>query len=237
MKQRSATILCVRRHFTLLEILVAVGILVIMMLFLFQLTIGAQRLWSASTARTSMAEQANAIFTILEEDMSQMLFSTETDLEMNVHTKPASGSAEFEELAFWTVDAENGRGAPMTVGYFVENVTLENGATTKNLYRIQNVAPFDKIGIPSPAGFADFGLAAPANADAKENFLLATNITSMNVLINRDAATNKPRLVKVKVTLAPPEELQSRESVGDTEDAKAVAKAESRTFSKVYFLK
>ena len=43
-----------RHNFTLLEILVAVAVLVIMMSFLFQFVISAQRVWAASTARTAI---------------------------------------------------------------------------------------------------------------------------------------------------------------------------------------
>ena len=62
-----------RHNFTLLEILVAVSVLVIMMGFVFQFVISAQRMWAVSTARTYMADQANIIFQLMAEDFSQMI--------------------------------------------------------------------------------------------------------------------------------------------------------------------
>ncbi len=62
-----------RHNFTLLEILVAVAVLVIMMGFLSQFVISAQRVWASSTARTQLADQANTVFQLLGEDFNQMI--------------------------------------------------------------------------------------------------------------------------------------------------------------------
>ncbi len=61
-----------KNAFTLVEVLVAVAVLVIMMAFIFQYTASAQRLWAANTARTEMSAQADALFSLLDQDLENM---------------------------------------------------------------------------------------------------------------------------------------------------------------------
>ena len=67
--------LVVKRHrvFTLVEIMVTMAILVVMMGFLFQFVLGAQRIWSATTKDTEMFEQAQIIFYVMEADLKNMI--------------------------------------------------------------------------------------------------------------------------------------------------------------------
>ena len=65
-----------RRHpFTLIEVLVAVAVLVIMMGFIFQFTGIAQKLWASNTGRTEMSAQADAVFSLLQEDLEHLLIN------------------------------------------------------------------------------------------------------------------------------------------------------------------
>ncbi|MBP5671076.1 MAG: prepilin-type N-terminal cleavage/methylation domain-containing protein [Victivallales bacterium] len=67
--------LVVKRHraFTLVEIMVTMAILVVMMGFLFQFVLGAQRIWSATAKDTEMFEQAQIIFNVMESDLKNMI--------------------------------------------------------------------------------------------------------------------------------------------------------------------
>ena len=67
--------LVVKRHraFTLVEIMVTMAILVVMMGFLFQFVLGAQRIWSATAKDTEMFEQAQIIFNVMEADLKNMI--------------------------------------------------------------------------------------------------------------------------------------------------------------------
>ena len=66
-------------NFTLMEILVAVAVLVILMGFILQFTNSAQRLWAANTAITDMSAQADAVFSILQQDIEHMYVVTEEE--------------------------------------------------------------------------------------------------------------------------------------------------------------
>ena len=67
--------LVVKQHraFTLVEIMVTMAILVVMMSFLFQFVLGAQRVWSGTTKDMEMFEQAQIIFNVMEADLKNMI--------------------------------------------------------------------------------------------------------------------------------------------------------------------
>ena len=66
-----------KRHFTLVELMVAMGVLVIMMGFLFQFTIGAQRIWNASSKQTTAFSSAQVLMDVLNDDLMNMRYSNE----------------------------------------------------------------------------------------------------------------------------------------------------------------
>ena len=63
-----------QKYYTLVEIMVAMAILVIMMGFLFQFAIGAQRIWSASESTSTTFDQAQIALQLLENDLQSVLF-------------------------------------------------------------------------------------------------------------------------------------------------------------------
>ena len=63
--------------YTLTELLVAVAVLMLMMTFLMQFVIGSQRIWYASSSTTTLFDKAQVVFSILETDLKQSLFSNE----------------------------------------------------------------------------------------------------------------------------------------------------------------
>lgn len=64
------------RQYTLVELLVAMAILVIMMGFLFQFVIGAQRIWHASEKTNYQFDYSQVVFDVMEQDLKAMQFST-----------------------------------------------------------------------------------------------------------------------------------------------------------------
>ena len=66
-----------KRHFTLVELMVAMGVLVIMMGFLFQFTIGAQRIWNASSRQTISFSTAQVVMDVLNDDLQNMRYSND----------------------------------------------------------------------------------------------------------------------------------------------------------------
>jgi hypothetical protein len=73
--------LVVKQHrvFTLVEIMVTMAILVVMMSFLFQFVLGAQRIWSGTTKNMEMFEDAQVIFDVMEADLKNMIFEIPED--------------------------------------------------------------------------------------------------------------------------------------------------------------
>ena len=73
--------LVVKQHraFTLVEIMVTMAILVVMMGFLFQFVLGAQRVWSGTTKDMEMFEQAQIIFNVMESDLKNMICEVPED--------------------------------------------------------------------------------------------------------------------------------------------------------------
>ncbi len=93
-----------KRYFTLVELMVAMGVLVIMMGFLFQFTIGAQRIWNASSKQTTAFSSAQVLMDVLNEDLQNMRYSNEEGetLPFYLHKeKDAHGNLNKVTLAFY----------------------------------------------------------------------------------------------------------------------------------------
>ena len=142
-------------RYTLVEILVAVAVLVIMMGFLFQFTISAQRIWASTTARMTVADQAQAVFNIFDKDLTQMVVETEKGLEIGWYCSPApdndspSGNENIT-LCFYTHDTEEIRSCidhEKVVTYTRVKYCFINDGRNGKLYRFANSDPeWDKIG-------------------------------------------------------------------------------------------
>lgn len=233
-----------RHNFTLLEILVAVAVLVIMMGFLFQFVISAQRVWAASTARTYMADQANAVFQLMAEDLSQMVTVTEEeepDAFMGWYCNPnlpnVTAPADLDKFCFFILDHETGHGHLFSVMY-------EYDHTAKKLYRMDSTpnSVWDKAGqnaTPSNPT-TDFGLPA-ASAAGNDDYLVAENVAEFKVqgvpVFDKSTTTippypliytKAPRFIRVTMTVEIPDELSN----GTSNDGSI----KSRTFSRVFFL-
>lgn len=144
----------IKRNFTLIEILVAVAVLVIMMGFLFQFTGGAQRVWSANTARTEMSAQADAIFSLIREDLEHIYIVEEfedLDAQSGWYCRHESGyfgsssSGSLQDFCFFTqaIDGiENytpgsGRSLIYGVRYHFAPATGDLGEGKGKLYRFE----------------------------------------------------------------------------------------------------
>lgn len=168
-----------RHNFTLLEILVAVAVLVIMMSFLFQFVISAQRVWAVSTARTYMADQANAVFQMMAEDFGQMVTVKEDEnpdavMGWYCYPKPKDPSpVNLKHLFFFAGDRDDADGAYYGVMYYYNHD--EDSNDYGKLYRVRTPNPaWEKIGKTSTPGsngddiaYAEFGL--PYNNNVFDN--------------------------------------------------------------------
>lgn len=120
------------KRYTLVEILVAMAILVIMMGFLFQFVIGAQRIWSASTRTASVFDQAQLVLELLENDLQYALVVDEKENpggSIPLLFKRNTTTENLENLyVFTSTDAT----ANTDVGYFSVYYALDvNGVLSR----------------------------------------------------------------------------------------------------------
>ncbi|MCQ2396394.1 MAG: hypothetical protein MJ106_01700 [Lentisphaeria bacterium] len=153
----------IKRNFTLIEILVAVAILVIMMGFLLQFTGGAQRVWAANTARTEMSAQADAIFSLIKEDLEH-IYIVEEDEDLDAQSGwycrhesayfGSSSSGSLQDLCFFTQATDgienytpgSGRSLIYGVRYHFAQATGDMGEGKGKLYRFEtDEATWDRI--------------------------------------------------------------------------------------------
>ena len=71
-----------KRAFTLVEIMVTMAILVVMMSFLFQYVIGAQRIFTSSNRQAVLFDDAQIILGLMENDLQNMVVSNEPGREI-----------------------------------------------------------------------------------------------------------------------------------------------------------
>ena len=99
-----------RKSYTLVELLVAMAVLVIMMGFLFQFIIGAQRIWTGSSRQSTAFEYSNVVFDVLGTDLGNMQFSTNPGASMPFYLrKDADGNiymAFFSDFKSSTIGAD-----------------------------------------------------------------------------------------------------------------------------------
>ena len=113
----------IRHNFTLVELLVAMVVLVVMMGFLFQFTIGAQRIWTATTSEDDAFQNAQILMQVLGDDLENAMFSlsdTNPDDYIPFYIKKNGGKCE--KMCFLT----SGRGCdtPSFVIYDYDSDTL-----------------------------------------------------------------------------------------------------------------
>lgn len=134
MKKISAQIV---RHFTLIELMIAMAVLVIMMGFLFQFIISAQRLWSASNNNDVLFEQAQLCFDLLEKDLKAAIVQDETTnpgrgVPYYINPSVLNGSAA-QQLLFVITQTDSSAVEPDTGSQTYPVVYYTDAAN--NLYR------------------------------------------------------------------------------------------------------
>jgi hypothetical protein len=88
-----------KRHFTLLELMAAMVVLLIMIGFLFHFIISSQNLWSASERNARIYENAQVFFDLLERDLTGAMVSTVPGQEIGIWIDPTSTTTPFLSLA------------------------------------------------------------------------------------------------------------------------------------------
>ncbi len=124
------------RAYTLVELLVAVAILVMMMGFLFEFVIGAQRIWSASEKKANSFDTAQIALDVIETDLHNMQFSNESGRTMPFYLWKKSAT-EIVLAFFADYKSSNSGDDEAKVGtYPVIYYYIKDSSNHGNLYRI-----------------------------------------------------------------------------------------------------
>ena len=214
-------------HYTLIEVLVAVAVLALMMSFLFQFTAGAQRIWSATNANTDISTNADILFTLMDEDLTQMIVDGAEGMPFTGAVSATTADANFDFYAISNrkggVESSNNKiGSLIFVRYhYVAPTSSSDG----RIYRVQKSAEDDAI------YGADNSAPSPniTDADYTEDALVAEGVTSFGVSVWPDGTTDTlPQILRVEVTL---DRLKSQISERKSDNDANFA----HVFSKVYF--
>ncbi len=236
-----------RKHFTLMEILVAVAVLVLMMTFLFQFAIGAQRFWSGTTGRNEIAADADTIFSIMQGDFEEMYVSNKAPVTATWLCDKRNADAEDEDnLCFFTFNSKTKKLMAVRYRLLQNNDATDDDKKMFGFYRYTSediaaspVEVWDKLGAATDPT-ADNYVTAPAiptdRADLRKtdndnfDYELSSNVVSWRITTKEapgtDGTTN-PVFVKVTLKLRVPAELRRSED-DDSGD---------RVFSRIFFIK
>ena len=131
------------RAYTLVELLVAVAILVIMMGFLFEFIIGAQRIWSASEKKATSFDTAQVAMDVIETDLHNMQFSNEPGRTMPFYLWKKSADeivlgffADYKSSNYDKGENPNEKSFTYVGTYPVIYYYYKNGTEPGALYRI-----------------------------------------------------------------------------------------------------
>lgn len=246
-------------NFTLMEILVAVAVLVILMGFILQFTNSAQRLWAANTAITDMSAQAEAVFSILQQDIEHMYVVTEEedidaqggwlfrpDPNTSIYTEGAQ--RPLLDLCLLTESPATGQGNSTAI-YPVRYEYDRNGNPDEGtgiLYRYFEAGNcWEKISEDyENAGNGDtpdWYATPPGNSALKKEFILAEHIKSIRMVSDAFMKDNgdpidfskpirrRPAFIRVDIVFTVPPNL--RGGRGTSPEGST-----DRTFSKVFLL-
>lgn len=90
-----------RRHFTLIELLAAMAVLVLLMMMLFRFVGSAQSAWSASETNTRIYENARIAFEVITRDLQSAVASSRDGQKIPFYVWPVAGGTNWgERLSF-----------------------------------------------------------------------------------------------------------------------------------------
>ena len=182
-----------KRAFTLVEIMVTMAILVVMMSFLFQYVIGAQRIFTSSNRQAVLFDDAQIVLGLMENDLQNMVVSNEPGREIpmfynNGSYTDADGNSKTYHILMMVTSGEstklNNSEEETLVGYYL--VIYCYCEEDEKLYRvaIDNKTALDETNL-KPWNF--FGLDFVGDATAAErNALIAKYASGMVTKMTSD---------------------------------------------------
>ena len=97
-----------KKHaFTLVEIMVTMAILVVMMSFLFQYVIGAQRIFTSSNRQAVLFDDAQIVLGLMENDLQNMVVSNEPGREIPMFYEKGTTSDKTYHILMMVTSSES----------------------------------------------------------------------------------------------------------------------------------
>ena len=96
-----------KRAFTLVEIMVTMAILVVMMSFLFQYVIGAQRIFTSSNRQAVLFDDAQIVLGLMENDLQNMVVSNEPGREIPMFYEKGTFSSKTYHILMMVTSGES----------------------------------------------------------------------------------------------------------------------------------
>ena len=96
-----------KRAFTLVEIMVTMAILVVMMSFLFQYVIGAQRIFTSSNRQAVLFDDAQIVLGLMENDLQNMIISNEPGREIPMFYNKGEYSSKNYHILMMVTSGES----------------------------------------------------------------------------------------------------------------------------------
>ena len=117
------------RHYTIVEVMVAMGIFLIMMTIMMQFFTSAQKVWNLASKKNMLYADARVAMNLMTRELQSMLYNNDDD-----------GSTGIYPFWYeWTDIAADGKTRTKVDEYFVSNKDLpENGSTGKPYLTILN---------------------------------------------------------------------------------------------------
>ena len=212
------------RRFTLIELMVAMAILVIMMGFLFQFVISAQRLWSASSQKAGLYEQAQIILSSFESDFHNVIAFDDSGPAIQ-HYRHGSGLNSVyypigshlniagcffltQSEEYPSNDSNYGMGFCPVVYIFCRT---HNGHPIYKLYRIPLYNDLDYIELSTEKLLSKITDLLDSDKSqyifSHPEYIIAENVADCNIQFVNYANENRPKVAKITITLFDPQRI------------------------------
>jgi len=243
------------RHFTLLEILVAIAVLVVMMGFIFQFINSALKIWSASKSTSEIFDQAQLVFDMLEHDLQNLHFVSDEDYPG--HAIPMGVINVGAEHRFFLVTAVSPSNEDNIGTHLVMYVWTDESDESSSQSESDESPPPPELSrnvLDDENSFFFYGCDPAKNLSTLtknlpvplEREVIATGVQNLSIVPlpvgcfaeGEGYFTSCPKVVKVSLTLYDAAAIQQLQS-GDADDAVLEQKKieTARRFSKIIFLR
>ncbi len=210
-----------KKAFTLVELMVAMAVLVIMMGFLFQFIISAQRLWSSSNADASVHTQAQIVFSMFENDLQNIIVKDDAGygIPYLVRTDVGDsanypiGSHHNKVYCCFLVQSSDLTGNAGDIGASLVAYVFIRTNSSGPVYKLYRLILDDKFDYVNPDSNYLFNLvdAQVSTIDDSSQKLLAENVVDCNIQILNATTEATPKVARISITFFDPDKIPNYE--------------------------